>query len=188
MLEKCCVVIALILIAVTGPQIVMGGEDNTEKVRIGDPLPDLVLEDAHGTDHKLTGTSDHYVFLLFGNRRMKDENRRWAIGFKNSYGARADVRIFMIADMRGIPFFITKNFIREQIRKENHPVPLLLDWDQGVNSRLGIRPERINILVGDPAGRLALRREYSGFSEPAFDALHEELDAILRPAVSPRDP
>lgn len=178
-------VCALFLAVTTASLIPVAGEDNSGKLTVGDPLPSFVLDDAYGNHYDLKAARGSYVFLLFGNRRMKDDNRRWAMALKGNYGARPDVRIFMVADMRGIPFFITKNFVREQIRKENDPVPLLLDWDQEVNNRLGIGPERIHILTCDTSGNLIMLRTYGGFSEADLGELRKELDTILHPAGPP---
>lgn len=101
------------------------------------------------------------------------------------YGGRPHVSIFMIADMRGVPFLIPKSLIRSRIRAEKLPVPLLPDWDEEVNTLFGVDRKRIDIFVVGPTGAIALRQQAGGFADADCAALIERLDDGLSSQYPP---
>lgn len=143
--------------------------------RVGDRAPDFTLDDASGRTHRLKGPEGTHTLLLFGHRGLRAENRRWAQSFKDHFAKRTDVRVLMIADMRGIPFFVSRSFVQRQVAKEPRPVPLLLDWGQEVNKRYGIDRQRIEIIAVDPAGQIVLRERVEDCDEASFKAVLSKL-------------
>lgn len=149
-------------------------------LKAGSRAPDFMLEDAYGQYYELKKMKGNYVFLIFGNRHLKDENNKWARSLKEHYFGRTDFRIFMVADMRNIPFFVSKNFIKEQISKTGNPVPLLLDWEQKVNKLYGTDPKKIDIILIDPSGNVLLLQECGTFNQSEFESCLSKLESILK--------
>ncbi len=152
------------------------------ELRPGDRAPSFVLEDASGSRHALAGLKGLHVILLFGHRSVRRENQQWAEAFQARYGRTPSVRIFMIADMRGVPVFVPRSLIKDRARATRPPVPLLLDWGQKVNTLFGVDPRRIDIFVVEPSGAIALRHRAEGFTDADFAALIARLDPALSSA------
>jgi len=159
--------------------------DDTASGRKGDnSVPPFILEDANGNKYDLSAMKGECVLLLFGPNNLKNENEKWAQAFKDLYGKRADIKVFMIADMRGIPFFITTDFIKEQIRKEQPVFPLLLDWKQKVNILYGIDLGTLGIVAIGPDGKIVLRHKSSGFDPSELKLVLAALESALPLAQS----
>lgn len=142
--------------------------------------PDFILTDADNKYYELKEMAGSYVFMLFGNRSLRGENRKWAQALKDYYSQRTDIKIFMIADMKNIPFFITKNFIKEKISKESNPVPLLLDWGQKVSGLYNTDSKNINIFVIDPRGRIILYQKSNKYGQSEFDVIRARLESGIK--------
>lgn len=156
-------------------------QDSPKTGGIDSPAPAFDLEDAYGRQYASAGMRDNYVFLLFGPRKQAEAKRRWAQSVLDAFPDRNDTQVYMVADMRDVPFFITRDFVKGRIRKENFPVPLLLDWDQVAHGSFGIQPKGIEIVVIDPAGRVLLRRKTEGFAAAEAGAfLKEFMSAVGR--------
>src|SRR5574340_1825120 len=95
---------------------------NKDELKVGDGAPNFVLESPDNKNFELKEMRGKYVFFLFFNRSLKDESQKLAQLLKNLYKERTGIEIFMISDMRGIPFFLTKNIVKEKISKENFHV------------------------------------------------------------------
>lgn len=147
-----------------------------EGLKVGDYAPEFTLEDARGKSYALKEMKGNYVFLLFSNRNFKNENRKYAKALKDYYAEQTNVKIFMIADLRGIPFFITRSFIKERIAKENLPVPLLLDWEQKVNNLYGTDPKKINVIVTDTTGKIILWEKCGNYDQETIKILQIKLE------------
>lgn len=154
--------------------------ERDELLKVDKQAPNFVLTDVNDKYYELKDMIGNHIFILFGNRSLRDENRKWAQALKDYYSERADVKIFMVADMRNIPFFITKNFIKERISKESNPVPLLLDWEQKVNKLYNTDSENINIFVIDPNGKIILHQKSNKYSQSEFDVVRVCLESIIK--------
>ena len=52
-------------------------------------------------------------------------------GVQKEYGENEQVVAYIIGDLRSVPGFIPKRFIRSQLKKNPPPVKFLLDWKGG---------------------------------------------------------
>lgn len=140
----------------------------------GDSAPDFTLQDTTGKFYTLKNLRGIHVLLLFGSRDLRDESRKWAQAFRDHFTKRTDVRVLMVADMR-IPFFVPDSLVRDEMAKQEHPAPLLLDWKQRVNTRYGIDADRIEVVGVEPGGRIVLREKAAEFKEAEFKAILTKL-------------
>lgn len=150
------------------------GQASGRTAGVGATAPEFSLEDAYGRRHAAAAMRGSFVCLLFGPRKHAEAKRRWAQSILDAFPERKDVHVYMVADMRDIPFFVTRDFVKGRIRKENLPVPLLLDWDQVAHQAYGIEPEGIEIVVIDSTGRILLRRKTEGFAAAEAGAFLKE--------------
>lgn len=171
------VVAAAVFLLLT--QVLPHASRSESELGVGAQAPTFVLEDAFGARYQLGELRGAYVILLFGHRELRQENRRLAETFQARYGRRPDVRTFMIADLRGVPFLIPKGVVRSRIRAEKLPVPLLLDWNQEVNTLFGADPKKIDIFVVGPHGTIVLRKQTNGLVQGDVTVLIEQLETVL---------
>lgn len=157
----------------------VGGAFGAERMTVGDEVPNFVLQDADNNAYELAKMRGSPVVLLLGTRELRGENRKWAAAWREALANRASVKILMVADMRGIPFFLSEEFIKARIRSEQQPVPLLLDWEQKVNQLLGTEAGKINIFVISPDGLVWHRETSLRYSEEDFDRLRAQTEELL---------
>lgn len=96
-------------------------------------FPDMQMEDqfrvAHTHDSLFSGAgSDRPLLLIAGDQRRTDDNiRAWVNLLKGPLGDR--VRYFGMANLRGLPFFVSKNSVRSSLKKKLPEVQVLCDWN-----------------------------------------------------------
>ena len=96
-------------------------------------FPDLQMEDqfrvAHTNDSFFSGPgSDRPLVLIAGDQRRTDDNiRAWVNLLKGPLGDR--VRYVGMANLRGLPFFVSKNSVRSSLKKKLPDVQVLCDWN-----------------------------------------------------------
>ena len=103
-------------------------QTETAPPKVGDTAPDWTLQDAEEKEHNLKKLRGKVVFLIMGNRKVRKEDDKWAEAFQKEYGENEQVVAYIIGDLRSVPGFIPKRFIRGQLKKNPPPVGFLLDW------------------------------------------------------------
>ena len=96
--------------------------------KVGDAAPEWALQDPEEKEHTLKKLRGKVVFLIMGNRKIRKEDDKWAEAFQTDYRENKKVMAYIIADMRSVPGFIPKRFIRSQLKKNAPPVKFLMDW------------------------------------------------------------
>jgi peroxiredoxin len=124
---------------------------------IGINAPDFALQDAEDKDYKLKEMKDNVVILIMGNRKTRKETDKWAEAIKKDYSRREKVKTFMIADMRGVPWFIPKGFIKGWLKKDKPPVTLLLDWDGKTHVAYATQEKKPNVFIISKVGKIVYR-------------------------------
>lgn len=95
-------------------------------------FPDIRLEDQFRTSHDpdslfAEANSGRPLVVVAGDQRRTDENiRAWVNLLKGLLGDR--VRFIGVANLRGLPFFVSKNSVRSSLKKKLPDVPVLCDW------------------------------------------------------------
>lgn len=118
-------------------------------IMIGDNIPDFVLEGADGTQYKLQQMKGKITILVMGPKKTEENNNKWIAILQQEFPESESIEIFSIMDMRGIPFFISDDFVRGKVKKmqPEQSVTLLMDWDQKVNELLGADKNQTDIFV-----------------------------------------
>lgn len=144
---------------------------------VGDKAPDFILKDADDQAHSLKKLRGKIVFLILGNRKIRKEDDKWAATFQKDYGDHEGIIAFIIADMRSVPGFVPKGFIKRQLRKNKPPVTLLLDWKGEVHKTYRTDKKKPNLYLIAPDGSIVFHAK-SDFDEKTREMLKTAISEI----------
>ena len=161
-----------ILVSVTGEQT------QTVPPKVGDTAPDFLLQDVEEKAHSLKKLRGTVVFLIMGNRKIRKEDDKWAEAFQNDYRENAQVTAYIVADMRSVPGFIPKGFIRGQLKKNPPPVKFLLDWKGEVHKQYQTEKEKPTLYLVSQQGTIVFH-EKTDFKPEIYTELKKEIDKLL---------
>ena len=146
-----------------------------EPLQVGEDVPDFTLQDAEDQEHALKKMRGKIIFLIMGNRKIREEDDKWGHAFQQDYRENDQVVAYIIADMRSVPAFVPKGFIKRQLKKDKPPVTLLLDWKGKVHQAYRTEKEKPNLYIIDPEGKLAFHIK-SNFDEETYQKLKTVID------------
>ena len=121
-------------------------------------FPDIQLEDqfrtAHTPDSLFSGVNSALpLVLIAGDQRRTDENIRvWVNLLKGSLGNR--VQDVGLTNLRGLPFFVSKNSVRSSLKKKLPDVAVLCDWNGEGFKQFACVRKQMNIHVYSAARKL----------------------------------
>ena len=140
---------------------------------IGINAPDFALQDVEDKDYSLKEMKGNVVILIMGNSKTRKETDKWAEAIQKDYAKdkkpaleqseefegelREGLKIFMIADMRGVPWFIPKGFIKACLRKDKPPATMLLDWDGKTHIAYETQEKKPTVFIISKVGKIAYR-------------------------------
>ena len=150
-------------------------------LKVGDIAPDFTLKDAEDQTYSLEKLRGKIVFLVLGNRKIRKEDDKWAVAFQKDYGDREGVIAYIIADMRSVPGFVPKGFIKRQLKKNKPPVTLLLDWKGDVHKAYHTEKKKPNLYLIAPNGSIIFHAK-SDFDEKTYEKLNTAISEIKLPA------
>lgn len=159
------------------------------KVKVGEKMPNFKLEGTDDKEHELEKMKGKVVVLIMGTRKLDKENDRWlhALGaaFKEKIEKEnSEIKVFVVADMRGIPRFLPKSTVRRLAKKfmKDEKLPFtkiaLFDWKQKINKLLGADKDKVDIFVVDKKGILA-HHQVVPYSEENFSVLKSKIEGHL---------
>ena len=148
-----------------------------EPLQVGKDAPDFTLQDAEDQEHALKKMRGKIVFLIMGNRKIREEDDKWGHAFQQDYGENNRVVAYIVADMRSVPGFVPKGFIKKQLKRDKPPVTLLLDWKGKVHQAYRTEKEKPNLYIIDPEGKLAFHIN-SDFDKEAYQKLKAVIDGF----------
>ena len=153
-------IVAIISIAFFG-MLVSFADEKTEPTppKVGDTAPEWTLQDPEEKEHNLKKLRGKVVFLILGNRKIRKEDDKWAEAFQKDYRENAQVTAYIIADMRSVPGFIPKRFIRNQLKKNPPPVKFLTDWKGEVHKRYQTEKEKPTLYLISQKGTIVFHRK-----------------------------
>ena len=146
--------------------------------KVGDTAPDWTLQDPEEKEHTLKKLRGKVVFLILGNRKIRKEDDKWAAAFQKDYGENKKVVAYIIADMRSVPGFIPKRFIRGQLKKNPPPVKFLMDWKGEVHKQYQTEKEKPTLYLISQKGTIVFHRKAS-FKRETYTELKKEIDKLL---------
>ena len=152
-------------------------EQVEEPPQVGEEAPDFTLQDADDQEHALQKMRGKVVFLIMGNRKIRKEDDKWGHAFQKDYRENDRVIAYIVADMRSVPGFVPKGFIKRQLKKDKPPVTLLLDWKGKVHQAYLTEKEKPNLYIIDPQGKLAFQIK-SNFDEETYQKLRAVIDGF----------
>ena len=156
---------------------------NSLKVRIGEEVPNFVLEDVDENRYELEQMKGKVVILIMGSKSTEEDINRWAEVLQQTFSNNDSLEIFTVAEMRNIPFFVSKSFIRkkvkEKLKKDNFPLTTLLDWDQKVNNLLGADKDKVDIFAINKKGILT-HHQIVPYSKENFSILKSKIEEALK--------
>ena len=152
-------------------------EQGEEPLRVGDDAPEFTLQDAEDQEHTLKEMRGKVVFLIMGNRKIREEDDKWAHVFQQDYEQNSQVIAYIVADMRSVPAFVPKGFIKRQLKKNRPPVTLLLDWKGKVHQAYQTEKEKPSLYIINPEGKLAFHLK-SNFDKEIYQKLKTVIDGL----------
>lgn len=153
-------------------------KNKTAPPKVGDAAPDFTLQDAEEQEHSLKKLRGKAVFLIMGNRKIRKEDDKWAEAFQKDYRQNAQVIAYIIGDLRSVPGFIPKRFIRSQLKKNPPPVKFLLDWKGEVHKRYQTKKEKPTLYLISQKGTIVFHRK-ADFKQEIYAELKKEIDRLL---------
>ncbi|MCY3724459.1 MAG: redoxin domain-containing protein [Candidatus Poribacteria bacterium] len=172
-------IVAAISIRLFGMFVVVADE-KSEIVppKVGDTAPDWTLQDAEEKEHHLKKLRGKVVFLIMGNRKIREEDDKWAEAFQKEYGENEQVVAYIIGDLRSVPGFIPKRFIRSQLKKNPPSVKFLLDWKGEVHKRYQTEEKKPTLYLISQKGTIVFHRK-TNFKAEIHAELKKEIDRLL---------
>lgn len=173
-------IVAIISIAFFG--ILAGFADEKVELtplKVGDTAPDFTLQDPEEKEHNLKKLRGKVVFLILGNRKVRKEDDKWAEAFQKDYRENTQIAAFIIADMRSVPGFIPKGFIRGQLKKNPPPVKFLMDWKGEVHKQYQTEKEKPTLYLISQKGTIVFHRK-ANFKPEVYAELKEAIDKLSK--------
>ena len=171
--------LTIIYVTIFGILVSVAGEQTqTGPPKVGDTAPDFVLQDVEEKEHSLKKLRGTVVFLIMGNRKIRKEDDKWAEAFQNDYRENAQVTAYIVADMRSVPGFIPKGFIRGQLKKNPPPVKFLLDWKGEVHKRYQTEKEKPTLYLVSQEGTIVFHQK-TNYKPAIYNELKKEIDKLL---------
>ncbi|MCH8293608.1 redoxin domain-containing protein [Candidatus Poribacteria bacterium] len=152
-------------------------EEKSDPPKVGDAAPDFTLNDAEDQEHSLEKLQGKIVLLIMGNRKIRKEDDKWAEAFQKDYRDNKRIVAYIVADMRSVPGFVPKGFIKRQLKKDKPPVTLLLDWKGKVHQAYHTQKEKPNLYLIHPDGQIAFQIK-ANFAQKTYQQLKQAIDAI----------
>lgn len=166
----------LLLLLISSIGVFSHAKDESPKV--GDIAPDFTLQDVKEKEHTLKKLRGKIVFLIMGNRKIRKEDDKWAEAFQKVYKTDKRVITYIVADLRSVPGFIPKRFIRFQLKRNPPPAPFLLDWKGKVHQRYHTEKKKPNLYLISSKGELIYHKK-ANFTPELFTELRNQIDARL---------
>lgn len=170
--------ICLMMIGLVACSTIAANEkEKSDPPKVGDTAPDFTLNDAADQEHSLEKLQGKIVLLIMGNRKIRKEDDKWAEAFQKDYRDNKRIVAYIVADMRSVPGFVPKGFIKRQLKKDKPPVTLLLDWKGKVHQAYHTQKEKPNLYLIHPDGQIAFHIK-ANFAQKTYQQLKQAIDAI----------
>ena len=172
-------IVIVISVVLFGMLVAFADEKSeTAPPKVGDTAPDWTLQDAEEKEHNLKKLRGKIVFLIMGNRKIREEDDKWAEAFQKEYGENERVVAYIIGDLRSVPGFIPKRFIRSQLKKNPPAVKFLLDWKGEVHKQYQTEKKKPTLYLISQKGTIVFHRK-ANFEPEIHAELKKEIDKLL---------
>lgn len=150
-----------------------------EPPKVGELAPEFALQDFEEKLYSSKKLRGKVVFLIMGNRKIRKEDDKWAEAFKKDFIENEKVTAFIIADMRSVPGFIPKRFIRSQIKKKPPPVKFLFDWKGEIHKKYQTDKKKPNLYLISQQGKIVYHKK-SDFKPELYGELKKQIETLLK--------
>ena len=172
-------IVIVISVALSGMLMTFADEKSEiAPPKVGDTAPDWTLQDAEEKEHNLKQLRGKVVLLIMGNRKIRKEDDKWAEAFQKTYGENEQVVAYIIGDLRSVPGFIPKGFIRSQLKKNPPAVKFLIDWKGEVHKQYQTEKKKPTLYLISQKGTIAFHRK-TNFEPDIYAKLKKEIDRLL---------
>ena len=178
-----CLIILIIFLTLLLPFVALSEKD--ESLKIGDRSPKFTLKDADDKEYSLDTILKkdkdqlQILILLIGGPSTRKNGNKWAKELDKLYKEKKEVSIFMIADLRGLPFFATESMVKWGTKREKLPVTILLDWGGKVSELYKTQRGESNLFIIDREGKV--KYYYAGQCKPEnVKTLNVKVQEILK--------
>lgn len=145
---------------------------SAQKAKTDIPVFSLKDQFDNPVDHTTLETSGFTVIIAGATRDTGDQIQAWYESIKEESGA--SLNILGLANLKKVPFFISKNSVRKSLRETCPEVRVILDWKGKAYPSFGFEKDGIFIHIYGPEGNLLSR--YAGKHSP--QALKEFLERL----------
>jgi len=117
------------------------------------------------------------VIILAGNKKKTARYiKRWVNVLRKKYGRR--IAIYGLADLDGIPFFVSNNSIRKRLKKTCPELSILCDWDGKLYKKMKFPKKRYSMRIYDKNKKL-VTVVFGDFSLSRIRQVNKALKNIL---------
>ena len=131
-----------------------------DQLKVGEAAPDFILRSVDGQEYSTKKLSGKIIVLIMGNRKIRKEDNEWGEIIQEDFERNDHVAAFIIGDMRSVPSFVPKSFLKKQLQKKPAPVTFLLDWVGKVHQQYKTQPKLPNLYVIGLTGRIIFRKNW----------------------------
>jgi len=134
--------------------------EEKEHLKIGEQAPKFILKDADDKEHRFDKIlakdkgDAQILILVIGDPKTRKSGNSWAKELDKLYKEKKEISIYMIADLRGLPFFATESMVKWGTKREKLPVPILLDWDGKISELYKTQRGESNLFIIDKDGKI----------------------------------
>lgn len=150
-----------------------------EPPKIGDLAPEFSLQDAEEKTHTLKKLRGKIVLLILGNRKIRKEDDKWAKAVKKDYEENKNLSAYIIADMRSVPGFIPKRFIRSQVKRRPPPAKFLFDWKGEIHKKYHTNKKKPTLYLISQQGKIVFHKE-ADFKPEIYTELKKHIETLIQ--------
>ncbi len=155
-----------------------------KNLKVGDKAPKFVLKDADDKEYSLDQILKKekepikVLILIIGDRSTRESGNKWVEELHKLYEKNKDIAILMIADLRGLPFFVTESIVKWGVKQEKTPATILLDWDGKVNQLYKTEKGKSNIVIVNNKGLISLYYK-ENYSDEVFKKVITKIQELI---------
>jgi len=131
-----------------------------EQLKVGEVTPDFILKSGDGKEYSTKKLRGKIIVLIMGNRKIRKEDNEWGKIIQKDFERNNHVATFIVGDMRSVPSFVPKSFIKKYMQKKPAPVTFLFDWSGKVHQQYKTQPKLPNLYVISHTGRIIFRKSW----------------------------
>ena len=140
-------IVTVVSVTLFGMIVAVADEKSeTAPPKVGDTAPEWTLQDAEEKEHNLKKLRGKVVFLIMGNRKIREEDDKWAEAFQKDYKENEKVVAYIIGDLRSVPGIHTETVYQEPTEEKPTPCGILAGLERGSAQTVSDRKKEADAL------------------------------------------